>query len=58
MEILASEVVHSQHPNIQALIKKYDKVFQDLPMKLPLEIKIEHIIEIKPNSTSINIKPY
>jgi hypothetical protein len=58
MEILASKVVHSQHPEIEALIQKYDKVFQDLPMKLPPERKIEHIIEVKPDSTPVNIKPY
>jgi hypothetical protein len=27
-------------------------------MKLPPERKIEHIIEVKPNSTIVNIKPY
>ena len=52
------EKVHSQHPNIQALIQKYDKVFQDLPMNMPLERKIEHIIEVKPDSASVNIKPH
>jgi hypothetical protein len=58
MEILAVEVIQSQHPEIQALIQKYDKVFQDSPMKLPPERKIEHIIEVKPYSALVNIKPY
>jgi hypothetical protein len=58
MEILASKVVHYQHPEIEALIQKYDKVFQDLPMNFPPERKIEHIIEVKPGSTLVNIKPY
>jgi len=58
MEILASKVGHSQHLEIEVLIQKYEKVFQDLPMKFPLERKIEHIIEIKPYSTPVNMKPY
>ena len=41
MEILVAKVVHSQCPEIESLIKKYEKVFQDLPMKLPLKIIIE-----------------
>jgi hypothetical protein len=39
MEILATKMVKSQHPEIQELIQTYDKVFQDLPMKMPPEIK-------------------
>jgi hypothetical protein len=58
MEILAAEMVKSQHPDIQALIQTYDKVFQDLSIKLPPERNIEHIIEVKPDSAPINIKPY
>jgi hypothetical protein len=58
IEILASKVVHSQHPEIEALIQKYDKALQDLPMKLLPKGKIEHIIEVKLESTPINIKPY
>jgi hypothetical protein len=56
MEILASEVVLPQHPEIEALIQKYDKVFQGLYMKFPLER--EHIIKVKLDSTPVNIKPY
>ena len=51
------EWVHQQSEVI-SLIHKYDKVFQDLSMKLPLERKIEHIIEVKPDSTPVNVKPY
>jgi hypothetical protein len=58
MEILASEVVYSQHPEIQGLIQKHEKVFQDLPMELPPERRIEHIIEVKLDSTLVNVKPY
>jgi hypothetical protein len=58
MEIITTEVIQSQHPEIQALIQKYDKVSQNLPMKMPPERKIEHIIEVKPHLTLVNIKPY
>jgi len=34
MQLLTTEIVKSQNPEIQTLIQKYDKVFQDLPMKL------------------------
>jgi hypothetical protein len=40
MEILASKVFHSQYLEIEALIQKYDEVFQDFPMKFPPEKKI------------------
>ena len=58
MELLTTKIVKSQHPKIQTLIQKYDKVFQDLPMKLLPKRNIEYIIEVKPDSTPVNIKPY
>jgi len=58
MEILASELVDSKETEIQQLIQKHKKVFQDLPMELPPERDIEHIIEMKPGSSPVNIKPY
>jgi len=51
-------MVQSQHSEVPTLIQKYDNVFQDVPMKLPPERKIEHIIEVKPDSTLVNVKPY
>jgi hypothetical protein len=38
--------------------EKHKKVFQDLPMELPLERRIEHIIEVKPGSSPVKVKPY
>ena len=34
----------SQEGDIQDLLQKHEKVFQNLPMQLPLERSIEHII--------------
>ena len=47
-----------QQSEVTSLIQKYDKVFQELPMKLPPERKIEHIIEVKPDAAPANVKPY
>ena len=58
MELLTSEVVKPGHLEIQGLIQKYKKVFEDLPMELPPERKIEHVIEIKLRSSPFNVKPY
>ena len=58
MELLTSEVVKQDHPEIQGLIQKYKKVFEDLPMELRPERKIEHVIEIKSGSSPVNVKPY
>jgi hypothetical protein len=48
----------SKNSKIQDLIQKYKKVFQDLPMDLPPQRRIEHLIEIKPGSSPVKIKPY
>jgi hypothetical protein len=47
-----------QHLDIQTLIKKYNKVFQDLPMNFPPKRNIKHIIEVNPYSKLVNIGPY
>ena len=58
IEVLVVELAHNQPPEIQGLIQRYEKVFQDLPMKLPPERGIEHIIKTKLGSSPVNIKPY
>ena len=58
MELLTSKVVKPRHPESQGLIQKYKKLFEDLPMELPPERRIEHIIEIKSGSSPVNVKPY
>ena len=57
LELLSMEGV-SQSMEISSLIQKYKTVFRDLPMELPPKRKIEHIIETKPDSTPVNVKPY
>lgn len=58
MKVLASKLVSEEPPEIQELIQKPKKVFQDLPLEMPLQRKIEHIIEVKAGSNPVNIKPY
>jgi hypothetical protein len=48
----------SKNLEIQDLIQTYKKVFQDLPMDLPPQKRIEHLIEIKPGSSPVKIRPY
>ena len=58
MELLTSELVKQDHPEIQGLIQKYKKSIRRPPMDLPPERKIEHVIEIKSGSSPVNVKPY
>jgi hypothetical protein len=48
----------SKTSDIQDLIQKHKKVFQDLPMELPPQRRIEHIIEVKPGSSPVKVRPY
>eukprot|EP00253_Pinus_taeda_P030576 PITA_30576 len=57
LELLSIEGTH-QTLEISPLIQRYEKVFQDPPIKLPPKKKIEHIIEVKIDSTPVNVKPY
>jgi len=58
MKRLPPEVVNTDRPEIQELIQKHTKVFQDLPLELPPKREIEHIIEVESGSYITNIKPY
>ena len=58
MELLTCEGDMDKQPEIQELIQKHHKVFQELPMELPPNKKIEHIIEIEPGTKPANSKPY
>ena len=58
MEILMCEGDMEKQPEIQELIEKNHKVFQELPMELPPNRKIEHIIEIEPGTKPASSKPY
>lgn len=58
MESQHLEQDESREEEIQNLLQKHESIFQDLPMQLLLERNIEHIIEIKPGSSPIKVKPY
>ena len=58
MELLTCEGVDCNLPEIQELIQKHHKVFQELPMELPLNRKTEHLIELEPRAKPVNIIPY
>ena len=47
-----------KQPEIQELIQKHRKVFQELPMDLPPNRKIKHIIEIEPGTKPASNNPY
>ena len=50
METLTCEGDMDKQPEIQELILKHHNLFQELPMELPPNKKIEHIIEIEPGA--------
>jgi hypothetical protein len=58
LEMLSANMTREESPEIQDLIRKHEKVFQDLPMKMPPNREIEHTIEVKAGSDPVNIKPY
>ena len=58
MELLTCEGDMDKQPEIQDLIRKNYKVFQELPMDLPPNRKIKHIIEIEPGTKTASSKPY
>ena len=58
MELLTCEGDDYKPLEIQELIQKHHKVFQEIPMDLLLNMKIEQLIEIKPREKPVNIKLY
>ena len=58
MDILTCEGEMDKQPKIQELIKKHCRVFQELPMEIPPNRKIEHIIEIELGTKPTTSKPY
>ena len=58
MKLLTSKFIHPRQLEIEELIQKYNKVFKYLPTDLPLESKIEHIIEVNTGSSPMNVNPY
>ena len=58
MELLTCEGVDYNPLEIQELIQKHHKVFQELSMELPPNRKTEHLIELEPRAKPVNIRPY
>ena len=58
MVLLTCEGYDYKSPEVQELIQKHHKVFQELTMELPPNRKIEHKIEVEPRAKLVNIKPY
>ena len=58
MELLTCEGDMDKQTEIKEMVKKHHKVFQELPMELPPNRKIEHIIEIEPGTKPTSSKPY
>ena len=44
--------------DIEQLLSKYEKVFGDLPPRLPLDRGVEHIIELEIGTLHIKTNPY
>ena len=58
MEFLKGAGDMEKQLEIQEMIQKHRKVFQELPMELPPNRTIKHIIEIEPGTKPANRKPY
>ena len=49
----------SKNPkDIDQLLSKYENVFGDLPLGIPLDKGVEHVIELDIRTQSIKIQPY
>ena len=58
LEMLSTKRNYEESPQVQEIVQKHEKVFQDLLMKMPPNWEIEHTIEVKAGSNPFNIKPY
>ena len=56
LEMLSTKMINEVSLEVQGIIQKHEKIFQDLPMKIPPNREIEHTIEVKAGSYPINIK--
>nr|MDZ8005329.1 RNase H-like domain-containing protein [Nostoc sp. DedSLP05] len=43
---------------VDALLQKYERVFQDLPKELPPDRGLEHVIELDPTKGPVVVRPY
>jgi hypothetical protein len=58
LEMLSSKGSHEESPEEQGLVRTHEKVFQDLPIKVPPDRKIKHPIEVKTVSNSVDIRSF
>ena len=56
LEMLSTKRNHEDSPEEQGIVQKHEKVFQDLPIKIPPNKEHEHPIEVKIGSKPVNIK--
>jgi len=58
LEMLSSKGSHEESPEEQGLVRTHEKVFQDLPIKVPPNRKIKHPIEVKTGSDPVDIRSF
>ena len=58
LEMLSTKRNHKESLEVQGLVQEHKKVFQDPPMKMPLNREIKHPIELKTGSGPLNIKSF
>ena len=57
MELLTCEGNDYKRLEIEEVIQKHHKVFQELSMELPPNRKTKHLIELEPGVKPVNIRP-
>ena len=55
IELLTCEGDDYNPPEMQDLIQKHHKVFQELPVELPPNNKLKQLIELEPGVKPVNI---
>ena len=56
LEMLSTKRNHKESPEEQGIVQKHEKVFQDLPIKIPPNREHEHPIEVKKGPDPVNVK--
>ena len=56
--MLSSKRSHEETPEEQGIVWKNEKVFQDIPIKVPPDRKIKHPIQVKAGSDLVDIRSF
>ena len=56
LEMLSTKNISKGSPKVQGIVQTHEKVFQDLPIKIPPNKEHEHPIEVKKGPDPVNIK--